>query len=218
MTNLTSVRAVHDPYVFADDPANAYMKGVKYMVYGGGCAPRSGAKAPPGFFNRILVLPNGHGHGEGGLEPRFVSTPLDWAKGIAVDQDYLWVFANKDFFCATHASLNSVSPVVTGIKPLADVSWTHFQTAPLAGDLDALYPCEDGTLVVSTGGGAELYSAAYRAKSDRITASDASRPLNWTKIGNYRVEGGLEKLPVFCWPQFESLKETLETLQTVFFS
>jgi hypothetical protein len=42
--------------------------------------------------------------------------------------------------------------------------------------------------------------------------------LNWTRVGNYQANGNLEKLPVFCWPQFESFKETLQTLQTKFFS
>jgi hypothetical protein len=214
---LTSVRAVHAPYAHADDPANQYLKGVRYVVYAAG-TPESDEASHKGTFNRILVLPNGKGHGMNGLEPFLMATPVDQAKGIAVDQDYLWVFAKNEYFCTTHASVNSKYPAVTGKYPLAAVNWVRFGYTPdPKQEIDYLYPCDDGTLVVSVGGGAQLYTTAYRPNSERVKVSPAA-PLQWTRIGNYRTDGNLEKLPVFCWPQFESLKETLATLHSVFFS
>jgi hypothetical protein len=200
----------------SDDPANKYLKKVHYVVYAA-ATPQADEASHQGTFNRILVRPNGHGHGMNGLDAFFLNTPVDPAKGIAVDQDYLWVFGKNEFFCATHASVNSIYPAATGIPALPAVSWVRFGYTPdPKQEIDCLYPCDDGTLVVSVGGGAQLYTTTYRPNSERVKVSPTT-PLQWTKIGNYRADGNLEKLPVFCWPQFESLKETLATLQTVFF-
>ena len=220
---LTSVRAVHAPYAHGKDPAKEFLKGVQYVVYAA-ALPRAEEATHNGTFNRILVLPNGRGHGTG-TSSFFLATPVDHAKGIAVDQDYLWVFTGSEFFCTTHSSVNSNYPVVLA-KPnmRMDVKWVRIgdlqglkvDPQELKKEIDCLYPCDDGTLVVSVGGGARLYTTTYRPNSELVEASPAA-PLQWTRIGNLRADGNLEKLPVFCWPQFESLKETLATLHQVFF-
>lgn len=105
-----------------------------------------------------------------------------------------------------------------------DVKWVRIgdtqelkvDTQELKKKIDCLYPCDDGTLVVSIGGGARLYTTTYRTNSEMVEARPAAS-LQWTRLGNFRADGNLEKLPVFCWPQFESLKETLATLHKVFF-
>lgn len=220
---LTSVRAVHAPYAHGKDPAKEFLKGVQYVVYAA-AVPQADEASHNGTFNRILVLPNGHGHGTG-TSAFFLATPVDHAKGIAVDQDYLWVFTESEFFCTTHASVNSNYPIVLARPNMRmDVKWVRIgdtqelkvDTQELKKKIDCLYPCDDGTLVVSIGGGARLYTTTYRTNSEMVEARPAAS-LQWTRLGNFRADGNLEKLPVFCWPQFESLKETLATLHKVFF-
>jgi hypothetical protein len=201
MAVLTSVRAVHDPYAYADDPANGYLKGINYLVYATG---EPSGPFHPERVNRILLLQNGG-------DPRFVHGPQFIASGIAVDQDYLWVFSSREFACATHASM--VRMAKTGDVP----AWITCTNMPEGKSIHAVYPCDDGTIVAIVKDTFEVYSAPYRIdlKKHAITAYDSNNPFTWTKIGDCRAQG-LEKLPVFCWPQFESLRETLESLQGLF--
>jgi hypothetical protein len=198
-TNLTSVRAVHDPYALADDFYRGRLKGIKYIVY----AARQSS-------DQIVVLLNGKGKDGDGKTPHYLSIPFE-AKGIAVDQDYLWVFSETQFGCLTHAS------VVSRVEFAPSAGIIRSSNIPDLKGIDSLYPCDDGTLVVSVKGG-PVYSAAYRVnlKSSTITAYDGKNPIGWKKIRDSETRGGLEKLPVFCWPQFESLTETLETFQGAF--
>jgi hypothetical protein len=201
MGNLKCLRAVHDPYAWADDPANSYLKEAQYLVYASGELP-PGAPVNPEILARILVLQNGS-------NPRFVHTPLGQIKGIAVDQDYLWVFAGHEFMCATHAGV--VRMAETSTVP----NWIRSTNLPDGKEIHILYPCDDGTLVLSMDGGTAVYTANYRIdlKKGRLTSYDGGDSLKWTKIRDRRAEY-VEKLPVFCWPQFESLRETLEALQS----
>ena len=202
MATLTSVRAVHDPYVYADDPANGELKGIRYVVYATG-EPKGGSPSHPEAVHRILVSPNGSG-------VYFVPSPLGLTKGIAVDQDYFWVFSAGEFACATHGAM------VRSAKGGGSPGWIRISAIP-GGHLHRLYPCDDGSLVMSGKDGSEVYGASYRAdrKKGNLTANDGKGPIQWARIRDYRAEY-LEKLPVFCWPQFESLIETLEALQGTF--
>jgi hypothetical protein len=208
-TNLISVRAVHDPYGFEDDPERGSLKGTKSIVY----AACQGS-------DKILFLWNGRGWGEDGKMPHYFRIPFE-AKGIAVDQDYLWVFSETQVGCITHARA-----ILLG----GDGSPKPLISFPSNG-IDSVYPCDDGTLVVSFKG-AGVSSVAYRVhlRDTTIPGSDGkpvhvkrntitgryTYVMEWKKIRDSETRGGLEKLPVFCWPQFESLTETLEKFQKAF--
>ena len=89
-----------------------------------------------------------------------------------------------------------------------------------------MYPCDDGTLVITAkdgNGPFQAYTAAYEVdlKQNIITFvskyvpnpdnKDETISVKWTAIENWRAFG-FEKLPLFCWSQFESLTQTLEDL------
>ena len=234
LTNtITSVRVVHDPYAYAEDPANAFlnafnysgaMVSVRFIVYGGGCKTKVEATNHPGTFNRILVLPNGGGWGMGSQQPYVVVPPFDQALGIAVDQDYLWVFSADEIACATHASVVGQISIHSG-QP-TPIKWITTKDLPDPKGVESLYPCDDGTLVITAkdgNGPFQAYTAAYEVdlKQNIITFvskyvpnpdnKDETISVTWTAIENWRAFG-FEKLPLFCWSQFESLTQTLEDL------
>ena len=176
------------------------MSGTEYIVY----AARQSS-------NQIVVLLKGSGSGGGGKTPHFLTLPFE-ASGIAVDQDYVWVFSEKEFGFCTHArAVRHLN------RPVQGPSFIRSTKLPSGQKIDSLYPCDDGTLVISTKDG-PVYSGAYRVnlKASAITAYDGKSDIAWTKIRDRKTEGGLEKLPVYCWPQFESLTETLEKFQKAF--
>ena len=213
---LTSVRAVHDPYSAADDPRNSALQGVKSIVYA-----TAEPKTPNHPVHRVLLLINDR-------EQRSISTNGAFAEkpfGVAVDQDYLWVFSAGKFAFATHASVLHFAKhsLATGMphSPSDEPPWIICADLPRgAKSIACLYPCDDGTLVASVAsesGALDVYSASYHvdAPGRRLTAYDGQGPLQWTRIRDCRAQA-LEKLPLYCWPQFESLRETLEALQHTF--
>jgi hypothetical protein len=214
LASLTSVRAVHDPYSAPDDSRNSALRDVKFLVYAT-AEPKTAHES----IHRILLLING-------TEKRLVFNTGGMAEkpiGIAVDQDYLWAFSARKFAFATHASVVHFAKhsLAGGMPhhPGDEPAWiTCADLPPGANGIASLYPCDDGTLVVSVDGSHDVYCAGYRVdlQKGRLTAYDGQGPLKWTKIRDCRAQGGMEKLPLFCWPQFESLRETLEALQQTF--
>lgn len=212
VTSLTSVRAVHDPYTYDDDPARGYLEAggclprerVKYIVY----ATAGTAQIP---ISGILVFISGLQN----MEPLVLRLPFDNVpvRGIAVDQDYLWVFSGRKFACTSHAQ------VVRKVKPPSPDAdrnpvWIECTTMPQNNkDIHLLYPCDDGTLIASIQDG-PVYSGAYRIQNKEIISYDRAGSIQWTQIRKDNpTRAGLEKLPVFCWPQFEGLVDTLEAFQ-----
>jgi hypothetical protein len=178
---LDYVRAVHDPYSYGDDDPAGLLARVPFIVYGL-CED-----------GRILVS------GRTGRTNRLLPPPISTPKGIGVDQDYVWVFAEKEFACATHAS-------VVRFAGGAQAAWSKSTAIPdSTRALKCLYPSDDGTLVASDADN-RVYSATYSVDRRNHTLNVDK----WTQLTGYR-EKSLEKLPVYCWPQFESLLETLET-------
>ncbi len=192
---MTSVRAVHDPYAYAEDGSKSHLKDIKSIVY-----------ALEGTGSRIICVLNGGTF-------TFVHSPFQQTRGIAVDQDYLWVFTDTEFACATHAS------VIHRVRWNREVDWwiKSTQIPDAKKGIHSVYPCDDGSLVAIVKDTFDVYSAPYRIDLQKltITAYNSNNPLKWTKIRDYRAQS-LEKLPVFCWPEFESLRETLETFQNTF--
>lgn len=221
--DVKSVRVLHNPQAFSDDPDNTpdILKGVDFCVYGGL------ARENPEIFVDI-------GNGKSG----YVTSPWGGYDGLGVDRHYLWVFGSGGFACTTHASI-----VRCLNKEAQRPRWMeHWPTQllysgnqnpspppnpkPLQGLVD-FCPCEDGTLVaalytrtvVSKSYGARsshyyhefrddnaLYTAVYHTDLKKGTLR-----VDWTKIG---VSTGVrvQKLPVFCWPLFERLPVTLDRL------
>jgi hypothetical protein len=198
---ITSVRVVYDPYSYADDPVGNTLKGIESIVY-------ALYETDQAIF--VSLSPTSVSH---------VSAPFtNTVKGIAVDQDYLWVFSETEFACATHAS------VVRKVKGGEDIAWMKSTRIPHASGLMSFYPCDDGTLVASAKDastkdpndsnsreGIHVYSATYRTNLRRGTIEVSP----WRYIPGDHAKWGLEKLPVFCWPQFEGLVDALEALEPV---
>ena len=233
-SNVLSVRVVHNPESFVDDPDEntelpSVLEGIDYFVYGG-------------LANSPDIYVDGTG-AEGG-----VRSPWGNYSGLGVDQHYLWVFGSGGFACATHAS------VMRCLKGKSqNPRWmTHFPNEhlyaksyhqdqskvtdrpPLLGLVD-LCPCDDGTLVaalytrsvkdripkgntwtsdytpvyefIDTNA---LYSAVYRTDLKNGTIA-----VDWTKIGEGNLVVRVQKLPVFCWSLVESLIATLDRLAPV---
>ena len=192
-----SVRVVYDPYTYADDPANGSLDGIKSIVY---------LTIEHGSHVRIMYNPLTEKYD---LNPRgvnyqapgnVVNTPIK-IEGIAVDQDYLWAFSKTEFVCATHAS------VARGNRGLVPIAWRKCTSIPDPGGLKSFYPADDGTLVVS--GEDKVYTSTYRTDLKRNTIEVSP----WKPIPGGHAQHGLEKLPVFCWPQFEGLVYALEELE-----
>jgi hypothetical protein len=197
---LTAVRAVHDPYSYADDPANGALQNIASIVYIlGKQKPQPSVEVDDQF----LVLLNGG-------EARQLPVPVGGIQGIAVDQDYLWLYAQQEARCATHAS------VAKFIQSGGYVDWLPGPNLP-GVRIQEFYCCDDGTLLASLPGNGGTFSADYRVdlKQRKITNFAGQQPLQWTKVRNDSANS-FEKLPLFCWPQYESLTDTLEALQKVF--
>jgi hypothetical protein len=203
---ITSVRAVNDPYSYPDDRADGSLQGIWYIVYGG-CA------------SGILVHATNL---ERSSTQNFLQSPFSQPiKGIGVDQDYLWVFSATEFACATHAEVVRALKATPHPKEVkaGDIPWIKSKVNSNWGELAYLYPCDDGTLVASAKDNSatnnsvlntyHVHCAPYEIDLTRYTISIGE----WTKITEQRHADSFEKLPVFCWPAFESLTETLKALE-----
>jgi hypothetical protein len=225
--DVKSVRVLHHPQAFLDDPDNTpgILTGVDYCVYGG------------------LARENSDIYVDIGKKSGYVPSPWGGYDGLGVDRHYLWVFGSGGFACATHASI-----VRCLNKEVQRPRWMeHYPTELLytkeynrdknkvsyehhPGLVDVC-PCDDGTLVAalytrsvklkpsgSGGTGAvdhgyyvfddknALYTAVYHTDLKKGTID-----VKWTKI---EVSTGvrIQKLPVFCWSLFESLSVMLDRL------
>ena len=197
---LSAVRAVHDPYSYADDPANGSLQNTQFIVYLlGKQKPRPSVESDDQF----LVLLNGK-------EPRDLTMPVGGCKGIDVDQDYVWIYGEFEAKCASHASIAKYLQVG------GYIDWMYCPNLPGA-KIQEFYPCDDGTLLASLPGNAGTFSADYRVdlRARKVTTFAGQPKLTWTKVRNDSANS-FEKLPLFCWPQYESLTDTLEALQKVF--
>jgi hypothetical protein len=222
--DVKSVRVLHNPEAFLDDPDNTpgVMTGVDYCVYGGLARENSD------IYVDI-------GQGKSG----YVPSPWGGYDGVRVDRHYLWVFGSASFACATHASivrfLNKEVERPQWIEhwpkelPLYTEEYNRdkdkvpkdvYKRCPLKGLVDVC-PCDDGTLVAalytrSVNAPAHmsyvfpdqnaLYTAVYQTDLKKRTIN-----VKWTKI---EVSTGVrvQKLPVFCWSLFESLPVMLNRL------
>ncbi|MGH9620994.1 MAG: hypothetical protein ACRD45_14980 [Bryobacteraceae bacterium] len=221
----TCVRAVHNPYAYAEDTASGFLQGVEYIVYDLRTVVVAESRANPKpevFYVYAYTKPKAEIKPQKAPWPLRIQLDEGNIKGIAVDQDYLWIFSEKQFACATHAR---VLKAMSTRKESEDKSfWIKCDIIPGSGPLAYLYPCGDGTLVAAGRNSSVLYQTAYHVdlKQNKITsyayAGDKrkSPELEWTSLNNRPVNGGLEKLPAFSWPQFEGLRETLETLAPIF--
>ncbi len=122
------------------------------------------------------------------------------------------MYGEYEVRCASHAS---IARRVQGSQQQY-IDWIHCPNLP-GPKIQEFYPCDDGTLLVSLPGNGGTFSADYRVDlTNRKLTSFAGQPnLTWTKVRNDSANS-FEKLPLFCWPQYESLTETLEALQKVF--
>ncbi len=126
---------------------------------------------------------------------------VDWynCNGIEVDPYYLWVFGKSGIRCATHASIMKCRQ-----EKIEHPTWfTHdFDKQFTNPEVMSLYPCADGTLVISMLD--DIYTADYEIdrKSNRIVTS------SWVKRGGKAKQ--VIKMPIACWPVLESLKANLQ--------
>ncbi len=204
--SFTSVRAVHDPYSYADDPANGSLNAVDFIVYA------IGKRRPvPNELGHFFVEQKGARYNSRDS----IGFPIGDVIGLEVDQDYAWVYSASAAACATHAS------IALGSKSAA---WTLCPNLPFPASTDPnkphiqrLYACDDGTLVVDLTHNGGTFSADYRVdlKNRKITSFAGEATLTWTKVRDNSANS-FEKLPLFCWPQYESLIDTLDALQKVF--
>lgn len=197
---LISVRAVHDPYSYPNDPANGSLQNITSLVYAFG---KQKPSPSPEVDDMLLVLLNG----KNSLDIR---CPFSLAKGIGVDQDYLWIYSDQSTSCATHAS------IIKAARSSAGIPWIDCPNFP-GRILQQLYPCDDGTVLVDLPGNGGTFSADYRIdlKQRKMTSFAGKDKLQWTKVRDNSANC-LEKVPLFCWPQYESLTDTLDALQQVF--
>jgi hypothetical protein len=233
-SKVVSVRVVHNPESFVDDPDEnaqlpSVLKGINYFVYGG-------------LQNSSEI------YTDAGGEEGYVRSPWPSYSGLGVDQHYLWVFRSSGFACATHASVMRClkgkiqQPRWMTHDPnevLYHGSYYHFEhkvrnRPDLLGLVD-LCPCDDETLAAAlytrsvvdripkgnTPGAIytpiyefvdtnAVYSAAYHTDLKNATIA-----VDWTKIGGENLLVRVQKLPVFCWSQIESLTATLDVLAPV---
>ncbi|HAP40058.1 MAG TPA: hypothetical protein DCQ94_09890 [Nitrospira sp.] len=224
--DVKSVRVLHHPQAFLNDPDNTpgILTGADYCVYGGLARENS----------EIYV---DIGKGKSG----YVPSPWGGYDGLGVDRHYLWVFGSGSFACATHASImRCLKGEINRPRWMEhwpkDILYTQEynrdknkvlgEEKPLKGLVDVC-PCDDGTLVAalykrtvtltypslpsnyplhSFGDINALYTAAYHTDLKNKTIR-----VDWTKI---EVSTGIRvhKLPVFCWSLFESLPAMLDRL------
>jgi hypothetical protein len=239
-SQVVSVRVVHNPKSFVDDPDEnpqlpSVLKGNDYFVY-------VGLESSPEIYVAASYQ-----------KDKYVLSPWTQYSGLGVDQHYLWVFGSGGFACATHAS---VMRCLKGEKP--EPRWmVHYpipnkylykgdqydnwdranaERPPLKGLVD-LCPCDDGTLVaalytrtvqkVNVAADIDnpnvrpdyrprfhddnaLYTAVYHTDLKNGTIA-----VDWTKIEGENLAVRVQKLPVFCWSLIESLAATLDVLAPV---
>ncbi|MBV8571609.1 MAG: hypothetical protein JO319_13415 [Acidobacteriaceae bacterium] len=199
--HITTVRAVNDPYSYPEDRADGSLQDINHIVYGG-CA------------SGILASARDIGNSKNTLvSESYLKSPLkDLLKGIGVDQDYLWIFSATEFACATHAEVVRALKLTPGKEIKGeDIPWIISKVNQDWGwrELVSLYPCDDGTLVASAKD-TQVYSAPYEIDLRRYTIKVGK----WIPIKDCHAHS-FEKLPVSCWPEFESLTETLKALEPV---
>jgi hypothetical protein len=90
-SKVVSVRVVHNPKSFVDDPDEntqlpSVLKGIDYLIYGG-------------LENSQDIYVASE------KKVRYVPSPWLSYSGLGVDQHHLWVFGSTGFACATHASV-----------------------------------------------------------------------------------------------------------------
>ena len=197
---LNSVRSVHNPYSYADDPANGALKDIGSIVY----ALCEQKKQPMDTTDHLLILLNGK-------ELREIPAAFLGVRGVEVDQDYVWVYSETQACCASHASVVNFKPGHSGRHVVA---WSPCPNLP--GKVKHLYPCDDGTVLADVEN-AGTFSAGYQVDRTywKITSSEGKGQLEWIKVRN-NAAISFEKLPLFCWPQYESLTDTLNSLQQIF--
>jgi hypothetical protein len=130
-----------------------------------------------------------------------VENPMDVYSGISVDPYFLWIYGRDGFMCVTHAS------VMGGInkKPQMPRWLGNGNPKNIRHALD-LSSCADGTLFVAND---KLQTATYHIAFNKLDEG------MWVVIdGDWETVlggGGLQcqKLPIYCWPQIESMAATL---------
>jgi hypothetical protein len=194
------------------------MKGIRYIVY----AFAAAVDQPNQPI--IYIFLDGQPSQDYKFPDLYNAMQLSTVSGIAVDQDYLWIFGRRAFACATHAALTRRAKGPMSFAPSCRVPWICREINPAIfgpeKSIQSLYPCDDGTLLLSVTNGSEvkMYSGSYRVdlKNGKITGCDRKSDIEWIELQGAAQH--FEKLPVFCWPAFESLTETLEALQATFAS
>ena len=221
--DVKSVRVLHNPQAFSDDPDNTpdILEGVDFCVYGGLARENS----------EIFV---DIGNGKSG----YVASPWGGYDGLGVDRHYLWVFGSGGLACTTHASVMRCLKEKKGeprwmVHYPNDLLYRGNQNPapppgpkPLQGLVD-FCPCEDGTFVAalytrtvvrkSYDARSSHYYHEFRDDNALYTAvyhtdfKKGTIRVDWTKI---EVSTGVrvQKLPVFCWPLFERLPVMLDRL------
>ena len=142
----------------------------------------------------------GQGQGFQGQVP----IPMDVYTGVAVDSKYLWVYGQHGFACATHASVISC---INGKRPMP--LWLgNGQKKNIPNVID-LSSCEDGTLLVSSPDSLAMSVYHVDFKTPDVGEGERLSIEKWETL----VGGGgatqVQKLPIFGWPVFESLKSDL---------
>jgi hypothetical protein len=232
------VRAVHHPKALSADPddltESKQHPGVKfpdcldttlYIVYG---------LQKQGHFIHVDQRHQGGDGASPATDEGWVQGP--WGSniiaGIGIDQYYLWAFAPLGFACTTHASAISALKRYRATGQPQTPRWIHPRQPseitsgpnvfPVTKGLADLSPCDDGTIVAAVfaprGGGRPI----YEVDSDDIDRSTYAAPYRidinagTMEVEKFtRVSGGarrVHKLPIFCWSEFEGLRETLENL------
>lgn len=138
-----------------------------------------------------------------------VRGPQGWKSynGIEVDPYYVWLFGKHGIACATHASIIKCRQDKNKGMAAAGPSWIYHKgpekfTAP---EVMSLYPCIDGTLLVSMLD--NIYTADYEIKrSEKGNSIDTS---SWVERGGQAKQ--VIKMPIPCWSVFQSLKERLQS-------
>lgn len=130
-----------------------------------------------------------------------VEGPEHWTgyNGIEVDPYYLWVFGKGGIACASHASMIKCRQ---GKIPRPNWIYHDFDKQFTTPEVTSLYPCVDGTLLISMLD--DIYTADYNISRDK----DRILPSSWVKRGG--VAKQVIKMSVPCWSVLESLRANLE--------
>lgn len=130
-----------------------------------------------------------------------VEGPEHWSSynGIEIDPYYVWVFGKGGIACASHASMIKCRQ---GKIPRPTWMYHDFDKQFSSPEVTSMYPCVDGTLLVSMLG--EIYTADYTINRGKVRIMTSS----WVKRGG--VAKQVIKVPIPCWSVLESLKANLE--------